>query len=171
MQALLRREVAKHKSREDAECLLTQAVIKSPTVLASINQGVINMSPAGVPFTVLPVQCRWQNSALMTSRVGSDPIAEGAQSDSSRFSTSASESGDDWSASDDEAGTQQGLDSIPLDSIIGRGAFGSVYRTTWKGQPAAIKVWVLRVLVAEGVATLVVCLATKTRISGLHGRP
>ena len=59
---------------------------------------------------------------------------------SSRFSSSSSETGNEWSSSDDEEGAQEGLDSINLDSIIGRGAYGSVYKVMWKGQPAAVKV-------------------------------
>lgn len=72
-------------------------------------------------------------------RVGSDQRPEGERSGpSSRFSTSASESGDDWTASDEDE--MQLNEPIPVDSIIGRGAFGSVYRTTWKGRQAALKV-------------------------------
>ena len=56
---------------------------------------------------------------------------------SSKFSTSVSSSDDNWSLSDEE---QQVMKSHPLGRVIGRGAYGSVYETTWKGQAAAIKV-------------------------------
>ena len=78
-------------------------------------------------------------SPNIVERRGSDPIPETERSEpSSKFSTSQSESGDDWTASDDED-DRQATEPIPFDDIIGRGAFGSVYKTTWKGRPAALK--------------------------------
>lgn len=77
-------------------------------------------------------------SPNIAERQGSDPLEETERSEpSSKFSTSDSESGDDWTASDDD--DLHASQPIPFDDIIGRGAFGSVYKTTWKGRPAALK--------------------------------
>ncbi len=45
---------------------------------------------------------------------------------------------------DEDNGTERGhaeyTSNLQLDELIGRGAFGSVYKATWRGQPAAVKV-------------------------------
>ena len=63
-------------------------------------------------------------------------LSEGAES---RFSTDKSESEDNWSTSSNDSDEEAACHPSPGE-IIGRGAFGSVYKTTWKGVPAALKV-------------------------------
>lgn len=58
----------------------------------------------------------------------------------SRFSTDRSESGDNWSDSSGQDDDDIALMRPSPGKIIGRGAFGSVYKTIWKGQQAALKV-------------------------------
>ena len=62
--------------------------------------------------------------------------SDGAES---RFSTDKSESEDNWSTSSNDSDDEARCHPTPGE-IIGRGAFGSVYKTTWKGVPAALKV-------------------------------
>ena len=71
------------------------------------------------------------------------PSAEPAspEADARSCFSSESRSEDGWSVSDDvEELEEDRLDSLDLTHIIGRGAFGSVYRTVWKGRDVAVKV-------------------------------
>lgn len=83
---------------------------------------------------------RWMNLSQRSISL-SPPIEElddaEEEGGSSRFSTSVSSSEDNWSLSDED---QPVVISQELGNIIGRGAFGTVYKSVWKGQIAAIKV-------------------------------
>lgn len=59
---------------------------------------------------------------------------DGAASDFSRSSSS------NWSHNDESQPPAKGSNRLHLSELIGRGAFGSVYRGSWKGKQAAIKV-------------------------------
>lgn len=55
----------------------------------------------------------------------------------SEFSRSSSS---DWSHNEHSQPALEGSNRLQLSELIGRGAFGSVYRGSWKGRQAAIKV-------------------------------
>ena len=90
---------------------------------------MIARSPAATDAQTEPARA---SIATVDARTPSDGLE-------SRFSTDQSESGDNWSNSSGH-NDDLGYTNPSPGKIIGRGAFGSVYKTTWKGQLAALKV-------------------------------
>ena len=65
------------------------------------------------------------------------PTSHLADDASSFTSTEAS---DDFSVDDALEQLGDGVQGLQLSEVVGRGAFGSVYKVSWKGRPAALKV-------------------------------
>ena len=69
-----------------------------------------------------------------------DYAADGCDEQNDAASEFSRSSSSNWGHEDHSHTAAPGSNRMQLSELIGRGAFGSVYRGLWKGRPAAIKV-------------------------------
>lgn len=105
-------------------------------------------------------------ASLTTTHISQQAACVRQTSADSDFSQSSNSS---WGQSNNLLHEAPGVTSLQLHELVGRGAFGSVYSGTWKGQPAAIKASFCLLLTAKFglLPKASVCLHNSMKVAGL----
>ena len=137
-------EQERHRSVTLEPCLSTSTVLFDSSV-GENNEPVADVSAEGSTQQSRHLHLQSQLTQPGVSDREEAIVRQGSQQDilkrqntgGSDFSGSSSST---WSQSNRMQSNSTGFSRPQCAELIGRGAFGSVYKSTWKGRPAAIKV-------------------------------